>query len=75
MLSKRNTEYGRGVEVSPNTFRQPEGAGDKIYEHLYCDFRDLARLHAGFEPISVVDAEQREPGSFHWHGLFEVRPL
>lgn len=73
MLSKRNVEYGRGTEVSPNTFVQPGADDDKIYEHLYCGFRDIARLHTGFELISAFDAEHGSPGSFHWHVLFEVQ--
>lgn len=73
MLSKRNAEYGRGIEVSPNTFQQPQATDDKVHDHLYCDFRDIARLHAGFEPVSLADHEHTAPGSFHWHCLFEFR--
>jgi SAM-dependent methyltransferase len=75
MLSKRNHEYGCGVEVSRNTFRQPDAQDDKVHEHLYCDFRDLARLHEGFDLISAADVEHSAPGSFHWHAMFEVRPV
>lgn len=73
MLSKRNVGHGRGLEVSPNTFRQPDAKDDKVHEHLYCSFGDIARLHPGFELISAVDVEHEAPGSFHWHCLFEVR--
>ncbi|WAZ21818.1 class I SAM-dependent methyltransferase [Streptomyces cinnabarinus] len=72
MLSKRNGEYGKGDEVSPNTFRQPEAADDKVHPHLYTDAADLVRLHEGFELISAFDAEHGKPGSQHWHCLFEL---
>ena len=72
MLSKRNRGYGLGVEVSPNTFCQPEAGDDKVHPHLYVDAADLVRLHQGFDLISATDAEQARPGSFHWHCQFEV---
>lgn len=72
MLSKRNAQYGRGVEVSPNTFVQPEAEDDKVHPHLYVDAADLVRLHRGFELLNGFDAEQSAPGSYHWHCLFEA---
>lgn len=72
MLSKRNREYGRGVEISPNTFCQPLADDDKVHPHLYTDAEDLIRLHNGFKLVSHVDAEQSAQGSFHWHCQFEV---
>jgi SAM-dependent methyltransferase len=71
MLSKRNAQYGRGVEVSPNTFVQPDATDDKVHPHLYVDAGDLVRLHRGFQLLSAFDAEQAAPGSFHWHCLFQ----
>lgn len=72
MLSKRNVEYGRGDEVEPNTFVQPDGPGDKVHPHLYCDSRDLLRLHAGYEPLSLADRDQTGRGEYHWYCLFEA---
>lgn len=72
MLSKRNQAYGRGVEVSANTFRQPGASDDKVHPHLFTDARDLVRLHDGFDLRSAVDAEQSTPGSFHWLCQFEA---
>ncbi|KJY46042.1 MULTISPECIES: class I SAM-dependent methyltransferase [unclassified Streptomyces] len=72
MLSKRNGEYGRGNEVSPNTFRQPGATDDKVHPHMYVDAADLLRLHAGFRLLSATDAEHAKPGSFHWHCVFEL---
>ncbi|MFF9025190.1 class I SAM-dependent methyltransferase [Streptomyces eurythermus] len=71
MLSKRNTEYGKGIEVSRNTFRQPDASDDKVHPHLYTDAADLVRLHEGFQLLSATDAEHA-PGSWHWHCLFET---
>jgi tellurite methyltransferase len=72
MLSKRNVEYGRGEEISPNTFVQPNGAGDKCHPHLYADARDLVRLHAQFDLISAHDRDQTGAGEHHWYCLFEA---
>ncbi|HUQ54810.1 class I SAM-dependent methyltransferase [Lentzea sp.] len=72
MLSKRNAQYGRGVEVAANTFVQPRAADDKVHPHLYADAADLVRLHQGFRLLDAFDAEQGEAGSYHWHCLFEV---
>jgi tellurite methyltransferase len=72
MLSKRNREYGRGIELSPNTFCQPDAVDDKVHPHLYTDASDLLRLHEGFELLSAVDAEQSTAGSFHWHCQFQL---
>ncbi|MFI1149822.1 class I SAM-dependent methyltransferase [Streptomyces sp. NPDC020817] len=71
MLSKRNGEYGHGIEVSPNTFRRPEATDDKVHPHLYVDAADLLRLHPGFRLLGATDAEHARPGSFHWHCVFE----
>ncbi|HET9140041.1 class I SAM-dependent methyltransferase [Actinophytocola sp.] len=72
MLSKRNAQYGRGIEISPNTFVQPEAADDKVHPHLYADAGDLVRLHRGFQLLSAFDGEQTASGSFHWHCLFQL---
>lgn len=72
MLSKRNREYGRGIEISANTFRQPDATDDKVHPHLYTDAEDLLRLHEGFDLLSAVDAEQSTAGSFHWQCRFEL---
>lgn len=72
MLSKRNAEYGLGVETSPNSFRRPEADDDKVHDHLYADERDLLRLHEGFALLSAEDREHERPGSYHWHCVFEI---
>lgn len=71
MLSKRNAQHGRGIEISRNTFVQPDADDDKKHPHLYCDADDLLRLHRGMELLTAFDAEQGEPGNNHWHVLFE----
>ncbi|MBV6658659.1 MAG: class I SAM-dependent methyltransferase [Devosiaceae bacterium] len=71
MLSKRRFDYGVGVEISPNTWVQPEGKGDKVHPHYFCDASELVELFDGFELWSLrdVDHAQRgsQPGSWHWH--------
>lgn len=71
MLSKRNADHGRGVEVSPNTWVRPDAPDDKIHPHVYCDAGDVLRLHDGLGLISAFDRPQGRPGSHHWHLLFE----
>lgn len=73
MLSKRNREYGRGIEISPNTFRQPDAIDDKVHPHTYSNAEDLTRLHRDFELVSAAEVEQLEPGSYHWHCCFESK--
>jgi tellurite methyltransferase len=72
MLSKRNVEYRRGQEISPNTFIQLNGAGDKSHPHLYTDAHDLLRLHAGFDLLFANDHDQTGAGEYHWYCLFET---
>jgi tellurite methyltransferase len=74
MLSKRNAEYGLGVEVSPGTFVQPNGGDDKRYPHHYCDIHDVLDLHRGLDLLAAWDEPHAKPGSFHWHLLLE-KPL
>jgi tellurite methyltransferase len=74
MLSTRNSGYGRGLEIIPGTYRQPDATDDKINTHFHCDGRRLLALHRGLNLISAFDAEQTGEGSFHWHCLFEVDP-
>jgi SAM-dependent methyltransferase len=74
MLSKRNAEYGRGVEVGPGTFVQPNSADDKRHPHHYCDIDDVLELHRGLDLLTAYDEPHAKPGSFHWHLLLE-RPL
>lgn len=73
MLSKRNREYGRGIEMSPNTFRQPDAIDDKVHPHTYSNAEDLTRLHRDFELVSAAEVEQSSPGSYHWHCCFELK--
>lgn len=71
MLSKRNGEYGKGTETSPNTFVQPGAADDKVHPHLYCDREDIVRLHQGFTLLDISETAQTRPDSYHWNLLFE----
>lgn len=73
ILSKRNEGYGKGREISPNTFVRNEGGSDadKIHPHFYCDAAELVDLFDGFDLISLIDREQRAPASHHWHIVAE----
>jgi len=69
MLSKSNEGYGKGREIAANTFVREEGGidGDKTHPHFYCDAAEIAELFSKFEITSLVDREQRGPGTNHWH--------
>lgn len=64
MLSKRNVLYGKGEEIAPSTFVIPDGDGDKIHPHFYCNAGELVSLLDGFELRSLID---RDDGDGHWH--------
>lgn len=76
MLSKRNSAYGHGHEMRPDTFVDDTSAGDKDHPHFYVDAAGLADLlaGAGFEAMSIVDVDQHPPGGWHWVLLAEMVP-
>jgi tellurite methyltransferase len=74
MLSKRNVMYGRGQEVSTDTFVIHDATSDKAHPHFYCDTAALVDLHHGFEIVELRDREQ-QPGAYHWEFLMERRTL
>ncbi len=70
MLSKRNINYRLGREIAANTLIGGN-TSDKEHPHYYCNARELVALFEGFELISVIEREQRKPGSYHWHLVAE----
>jgi tellurite methyltransferase len=70
MLSKRNAQYGAGIEISAGTFVQPDGPGDKRYPHHYCDMDDVVALHPQFGLLTAAHETDEEPASYHWRLLF-----
>lgn len=73
MLSKRRHDYGRGNEIAPDTFVQPDGEGDKIHPHFFCDAAGCVTLFGNFEIRMLEDFETGAPGSWHWHVVAERR--
>lgn len=71
MISKRNTAYGRGVEIARNTFVDSAAADDKSHPHLFVDEHDILRTHREFSLLEAFDREHDTPGSYHWQLLFE----
>jgi SAM-dependent methyltransferase len=74
MLSKHNTQYGKGEQIAPDVFVDHDGPEDKAHPHLYTDMADVLRLHPELRLISAADREHGSPGSYHWHLVFE-KPL
>lgn len=70
MLSKQNRNFGRGIQISHNTFVQPDALDDKSYAHYYVDDDELRAMHRGFELLELSHEEHETPGSFHYHCIF-----
>jgi hypothetical protein len=71
MLSKRDAQFDRGQAVAPDTFIR--GSDPKAHPHYYCAFASLAALFAGFELLSLTQAEVAPLGSWYWRILAERR--
>jgi len=73
MLSKRNESYGKGRLIAANTFIRDEGGldGDKTHPHFYSNAAEIVDLFHNFNLVSLVDREQRGPGTNHWHLVAE----
>lgn len=68
--STRNKHYGRGTEVEPGTFRNPEKL-DGEHLHHYSDEEEVRRLLKDWQIISLKEEEEtlsgnRFPDSWHW---------
>ncbi|MBC8338173.1 MAG: class I SAM-dependent methyltransferase [Rhodospirillales bacterium] len=77
MLSKRNGYFGKGKEISTDTFiYDDDGSGDEAHPHFYCNAGELVNLFEGFELISLhdLDHSHRRPKHWHWHLVAERLP-
>ncbi len=68
--STRNKHFGRGSEVEPGTFRNPEKE-DGQHLHHYSDEKDVRYLLGGWHIESIRESEESLtgrpfPGSWHW---------
>lgn len=72
LLSKRNINFGLGMEISPDTWVNLADA-EKAHPHCYHDARGVCQLLSmnGMELWSLRDEEHTSPGSYHWHFLAE----
>jgi SAM-dependent methyltransferase len=73
MLPTRNSNYGRGRRVAPDTF-VVDGAEERNHPHFYCDAPVLVSLFSGFELLSLTQTQQHKPGSWHWNIVAERLP-
>ena len=69
MLSKRNSAFGVGKEIAPDTFVDSASASDKRHPHFYLDRQGLQQLLAdhALQAVTVQERAQSLPGGFHWH--------
>ena len=74
MLPTRHIDYGRGRFVAPGTLVSDGPDEERNHPHFYCDAAMLVALFSGFELLSLVQAEQKKPGSWHWHLVAERLP-
>ena len=68
--STRNSWCGKGTEVEPNTFGNPE-KGDGQHLHHFSDEDDLTDLMSDWDIENMEESEQafsgnRQQGSWHW---------
>jgi SAM-dependent methyltransferase len=73
MLPTRNSNYGLGRRVAPDTF-VIDGVEERGHPHFYCDAPVLVSLFSGFELLSLTLAQQQKPGSWHWNVVAERLP-
>lgn len=73
LLSKRRADFGRGVEIAPDTFVQPDAAGDKSHPHFFIGAADVPRLFPEFEVRALIDVDDGGDGSWHWNVIAERR--
>ena len=73
MLPTRNSNYGLGRRVAPNTF-VIDGVEEKGHPHFYCDAPVIISLFSGFELLSLSQSLQKKPDSWHWHIVAERLP-
>ncbi len=73
MLPTRNSNYGLGRRVAPETF-VIDGVEERGHPHFYCDAPVLVSLFSGFELLSLAQTQQRKPGSWHWNIVAERLP-
>jgi ubiquinone/menaquinone biosynthesis C-methylase UbiE len=71
MLPTRNSNYGRGKLVAPNTFVVDDPDEERAHTHFYCDAAVLVSLFSGFDLLSLSQRLQNKPGSWHWHLIAE----
>jgi tellurite methyltransferase len=73
MLPTRNSNYGHGRRVAPDTF-VVDGVEERGHPHFYCDAPVLVSLFSGFELLSLTQTQQKKPGSWHWNIIAERLP-
>ncbi|MBN1341629.1 MAG: methyltransferase domain-containing protein [Phycisphaerae bacterium] len=77
LISTRNSNYGKGVEVEPKTFDNPKKS-DGAHLHHYADEAEVRDLLRNWEVEDLVDEEQtfegkRHPNTWHWIALARKR--
>lgn len=70
MLPTRNSNYGIGRRVAPDTF-VVDGVEERGHPHFYCGAATLVALFSGFELLSLTQTQQKKPGSWHWNIVAE----
>ncbi len=69
--STRDSAWGEGIELEPNTFRGTSGEEESVVHH-FCDERELEELMKGFAEVKreLVERESERDGtphrSAHW---------
>ncbi|MBU2646262.1 class I SAM-dependent methyltransferase [bacterium] len=73
--STRNEWFGKGTEVEPRTYINPD-KGDGRHVHYFCDREDVLDLLSGWQVEEMKETEQTFRGRLHpdtWHWTVQVR--
>jgi len=73
--STRNNYYGKGAEIEPNTFNNPEKA-DGEHLHHYSDEKEVRELLKDWRIISIKEDEETLSGKYFpdsWHWMIFAR--
>jgi SAM-dependent methyltransferase len=71
MLTKRNSNFGIGEEVAPDTWVNPAATDDKVHPHFFCDAEGFGALFRDFHVMTLREDSLGRPGHSHWVGTLE----
>jgi len=75
LVSTKDSRYGKGNEIEPNTFKNPTDLHESDVPHHYSDEKEVDEILTNFKIISKVHHEgfslRRNVDSIHWYLIVE----